>query len=220
VTFADEVVHLLAPLADPARAVGMRAYMLDQFAFLGLPAPVRRAAVKSLIARPWDAPQALLAAAHALWQRPEREYRYTAIDLLARHHRLLVVGHVPDLRALLETDPWWDTVDGLTAVLGDIVRADRAAGQAIMDDWIADGGFWVRRAAMLHQLGWRLETDRTRLFGYATRLAGEKEFFIRKAIGWALRDFARWDGAAVRDFVAANEGALAPLTRREALKHL
>jgi 3-methyladenine DNA glycosylase AlkD len=72
---------------------------------------------------------------------------------------------------------------------------------------------------MLHQLGWRLETDRDRLFGYATTLAHEKEFFIRKAIGWALRDYARWDGAAVRAFVAAHEGVLSPLSRREALKH-
>lgn len=218
-TFADEVVRALAPLADPARAAGMRAYMLDQFAFLGLPAPVRRAAVKALVAQPWASPGALLEAAGQLWQRPEREYRYTAIDLLARHHRLLALDDVMALRALLETDPWWDTVDGLTAVLGDVLFADRAAGQAMMDGWIGAASFWVRRAAMLHQLGWRLETDRQRLFGYAAALAPEKEFFIRKAIGWALRDFARWDGAAVRDFVAAHEDALSPLSRREALKH-
>lgn len=217
-TFADEVADVLAPLADPARAVGMRAYMLDQFAFLGLPAPVRRAAVKPLVARPWASPQALLDAAGRLWQRPEREYRYTAIDLLARHRRLLSLDHVADLRALLETDPWWDTVDGLTGVLGDVLFASK--GQSMMDDWIADASFWVRRAAMLHQLGWRLETDRDRLFGYAAALAPETEFFIRKAIGWALRDYARWDGAAVRAFVAAHEDKLSPLSRREALKHM
>lgn len=216
-TFADEVAGVLAPLADPARAAAMRAYMLDQFEFLGLPAPVRRAAAKALVARPWVSPLALLEAAGQLWQRPEREYRYTAIDLLARHRRLLSLDHVADVRALLETDPWWDTVDGLTGVLGKVVFATR--GQAMMDDWVADASLWVRRAAMLHQLGWRLETDRARLFGYAARLAPEKEFFIRKAIGWALRDFARWDGAAVRAFVAAHEDVLAPLSRREALKH-
>jgi 3-methyladenine DNA glycosylase AlkD len=216
-TFDDEVAGVLAPRADPARAVAMRAYMLDQFAFLGLPAPVRRAAVKALVARSWTSPQALLEAAGRLWQRPEREYRYTAIDLLARHRRLLALEHVADLRALLETDPWWDTVDGLTGVLGEVLFATK--GQSMMDDWVADSNFWVRRAAMLHQLGWRLDTDRDRLFGYATTLAPEKEFFIRKAIGWALRDYARWDGAAVRAFVAAHEDVLSPLSRREALKH-
>jgi 3-methyladenine DNA glycosylase AlkD len=216
-TFDEEIAGVLAPLADPARAVAMRAYMLDQFAFLGLPAPVRRAAAKPLVARPWASPQALLEAAGQLWQRPEREYRYTAIDLLARHRRLLALEHVADLRALLETDPWWDTVDGLTGVLGEVLFATQ--GQSTMDEWIADASFWVRRAAMLHQLGWRLETDRDRLFGYATVLAPEKEFFIRKAIGWALRDYARWDGVAVRAFVAAHEDVLSPLSRREALKH-
>lgn len=218
--FAAHVEAALAPLADPARAAGMRAYMGDQFPFLGLPAPVRRAAVRALVARPWASADALLDAAGALWQRPEREYRYTAVDLLLRHRRRLGLDHVGAMRALLETDPWWDTVDGLTAVLGKVIRgADRAAGHAIMDAWIVDAGFWVRRAAMLHQLGWRLDTDRQRLFGYAARLAGEKEFFIRKAIGWALRDFARWDGEAVRAFVAEHEGVLSPLSRREALKH-
>lgn len=219
--FVAQVEAALAPLADPARAASMRAYMGDQFPFLGLPAPVRRAAVQALVAGPWASADALLDAAGALWQRTEREYRYTAIDLLLRHRRRLDVGHVDAMRALLETDPWWDTVDGLTAVLGKVIHgADRAAGQGRMDAWVADAGFWVRRAAMLHQLGWRLDTDRQRLFGYAVRLAGEQEFFIRKAIGWALRDYARWDGEAVRTFVAEHEGVLSPLSRREALKHV
>lgn len=219
--FVAQVEAALAPLADPARAASMRAYMGDRFPFLGLPAPVRRAAVQALGARPWASADALLDAAGALWQRPEREYRYTAVDLLLCHRRQLGLDHVGAMRALLETDPWWDTVDGLAAVLGKVIHgADRAAGHVMMDAWIADAGFWVRRAAMLHQLGWRLDTDRQRLFGYATHLAGEKEFFIRKAIGWALRDYARCDGEAVRAFVAAHEGMLSPLSRREALKHL
>ena len=219
--FAADVEAALAPLADPARAAAMRAYMGNRFPFLGLPAPVRRAAVQALVARPWASAPALLDAAGALWQRPAREYRYTAIDLLLRHRRQLGLDHVDAMRALLETDPWWDTVDGLTAVLGKVIRgADRPAGQGMMDAWVVDASFWVRRAAMLHQLGWRLDMDRDRLFGYALRLASEKEFFIRKAIGWALRDFARWDGASVQAFVAANEDVLSPLSRREALKHV
>jgi 3-methyladenine DNA glycosylase AlkD len=219
--FVAQVEAALAPLADPARAASMRAYMGDRFPFLGLPAPVRRAAVQALVARPWASADALLDAAGALWQRREREYRYTAIDLLLRHRRQPGLAHVSAMRALLETDPWWDTVDGLTAVLGKVIHgAGRAAGQGMMDAWVVDASFWVRRAAMLHQLGWRLDTDRARLFGYAARLAGEQEFFIRKAIGWALRDYARWDGDAVRAFVAENEDVLSPLSRREALKHL
>jgi 3-methyladenine DNA glycosylase AlkD len=78
----------------------------------------------------------------------------------------------------------------------------------------------VRRSALLHKLGWRLDTDTTRLFGYALKLADEKEFFIRKAIGWALRDYARWNPQAVTNFLAEHRAVLSGLTLREAAKHL
>jgi 3-methyladenine DNA glycosylase AlkD len=89
-----------------------------------------------------------------------------------------------------------------------------------MDVWLKHPSHWVRRSAMLHQLGWRLDTDTTRLFGYATQLADEKEFFIRKAIGWALRDYARWNPQAVTDFLVEHRASLSGLTVREAAKHL
>jgi 3-methyladenine DNA glycosylase AlkD len=89
-----------------------------------------------------------------------------------------------------------------------------------MDAALEHADFWLRRIAMLHQLGWRADTDVERLFGYARQLAPEAEFFIRKAIGWALRDYARHDPAAVGDFLARHAGVLSPLTRREAGKHL
>jgi 3-methyladenine DNA glycosylase AlkD len=140
-----------------------------------------------------------------------------------RHHRLLSTDDMSTLRQLLEQQSWWETVDGLTSVIGAVLLAsDRASGkgQASMDDWVQDANFWVRRAAMLHQRGWRLDTDSQRLFRYAKQLAGEKEFFIRKAIGWALRDYARWDDESVREFVRVNMQTLSPLTAREALKRL
>jgi 3-methyladenine DNA glycosylase AlkD len=89
-----------------------------------------------------------------------------------------------------------------------------------MDAALHDESFWIRRIAMTHQLGWRLETDEARLFGYALRLAPEREFFIRKAVGWALRDYAKWAPQAVGGFVAAHRERLSPLTLREATKHL
>jgi 3-methyladenine DNA glycosylase AlkD len=207
----------LRPLADPARAAPMRAYMKDQFAFLGLPSPVRRAAVKDLIVRHSREPEALLATAEELWQLPEREMRYTAIDLLRHHHKRLSCAHLPQLQGWLLRDSWWDTVDGLSAVIGRVVLAERGA-QAEMDAWVAHPDFWVRRSAMLHQLGWRRETDAERLAGYALLLAPEREFFIRKAIGWALRDYARWEPGFVREFLAEHRDKLSPLSWREASK--
>jgi 3-methyladenine DNA glycosylase AlkD len=114
-------------------------------------------------------------------------------------------------------------VDGLSAVIADVMHAavqQKPNAAKVMDAWLAHPSHWVRRSAMLHQLGWRLDTDTTRLFGYATQLADEEEFFIRKAIGWALRDYARWNPEAVTAFVLQHSDTLSGLTVREAVKHL
>jgi len=108
-------------------------------------------------------------------------------------------------------------------VIGDIVRAARLTdpkAQRIMDSALKHGNLWVRRIAMLHQLGWHDDTDEKRLFAYALRLAHEEDFFIRKAIGWALRDYAHHNPQAVRGFLLQAGETLSPLTRREAGKHL
>ncbi|HQR83153.1 MAG TPA: DNA alkylation repair protein, partial [Thiotrichales bacterium] len=86
--------------------------------------------------------------------------------------------------------------------------------------WLIANNLWVRRTAMIHQLGWRLDTDNDRLARYALALATEKDFFIRKAIGWALRDYARWHPQWVIEFVNQHQTQLAPLSVREAMKHL
>ena len=221
--FVNAVDHALMPLADEAKAEGMKAYLLNQFEFLGLAAPVRRAAVKEIGKVNWQSTADLLAAAELLWQKPEREYCYTAVDLLSKHSSMLSVNDLPALQNLLLRDPWWETVDGLSAVIAKVMRApvqEKPNAALVMDMWLKHPSNWVRRSAMLHQLGWRLDTDITRLFSYAQQLADEKEFFIRKAIGWALRDYARWNPKAVTDFLVEHRDTLSGLTVREAAKHL
>ena len=201
--FANAVEHALIPLADEAKAQGMKAYLLNQFEFLGLAAPVRRAALKEIGKVKWQSTADLLATADLLWQKPEREYRYSAVDLLRQNSDQLSVNELPALQALLLQDAWWETVDGLSAVIAEVMHAavqQKTNAAVTMDVWLKHSSHWVRRSAMLHQLGWRLDTDTTRLFGYATQLADEEEFFIRKAIGWALRDYARWNPQAVTEF--------------------
>ena len=220
--FAAQIQHTLAVLANPVRAAEMRAYLRDQFPFLGIPTPARRAALKPLLKVDFDQKR-LLTAADQLWRLPEREYRYAAIDLLARHVRRLDLDVVAPLLVLAQRDPWWETVDGLAGIVGDVIRAARSSdpdAQATMDAALRHDCLWVRRIVMIHQLGWRLETDTTRLFGYAETLAPERDFFIRKAIGWALRDYARWNPQAVRDFVAAMDERLSPLSVREAIRRI
>lgn len=214
----DAIQAALGALANPDHAKPMQAYMRDQFAFLGIPTPQRRAAVKALFEVELSAEQAL-DLAQRLWQQPEREYRYVAIDLLAKQQRQLKPEHIPSLLALARQEPWWDTVDNLSSVINKIIRRFPEA-QNQMDDALNHPCFWTRRTAMIHQLGWRTNTDESRLLAYALQLAPETEFFIRKAIGWALRDYARWQPEAVCQFVQTYSSSLSGLSQREALKRI
>src|SRR6185437_3168455 len=107
----------------------------------------------------------------------------------------------------VNTKSWWDSVDALAPTIGDIVYRDRALA-ARMDELIEADDFWLRRVAILHQLAWKAETDEKRLLRYCLQCAEEKEFFIRKAIGWALRQYARTAPDQVRRFVQQHEGKL------------
>lgn len=212
---------VLTEVADATQKKSMAAYMKDQFSFLGVKTPARRAAAKPLLAaaKAWTAAE-LLDVADALYAEPEREFHYVAGDLLRRWSGRLDAADIPRIRRLIETKSWWDTVDALAVhVVGSIVRADRSL-QDVMDRWIDDENLWIARTAILHQLLWKSDTDAHRLFEYCRRRGDDSDFFIRKALGWALRQYARTDPEAVRAFVGEHYDHLSPLTRREALRHL
>ncbi|MGX9782451.1 DNA alkylation repair protein [Janthinobacterium lividum] len=218
-----ELKAALEAAAEPGRAAPMQAYMREQFIFLGVAAPQRRMAAKGLLAglKGLD-PATLLDHAQRLWQQPEREYQHVALDMLALHWRQLGIEHIPALLGLARQRAWWDSVDGMAGIVGDVLQAEHLRGgngHAHMDAALRHDDFWLRRIAMLHQLGWRADTDAAWLFGAALALAHENEFFIRKAIGWALRDYARHAPEAVTAFANAHRQLLSPLSRREALKH-
>ncbi len=220
--FVADVRAALARVADAQRAPAMRAYMRDQFEFLGVMATPRREVLRPLF-RPKRSPAELFAFANALWELPEREYHYAAADLLRRQWKALTLADVDAMLDLAQRNSWWDTVDVLADVIGDVVRVARAAdpkAQRCMDAALKHKDMWVRRIAMLHQLGWRNDTDEKRLFDYALKLSHEEDFFIRKAIGWALRDYAYHQPEAVRGFLVMAGDRLSPLSRREAAKHL
>lgn len=216
---APVVVARLRALADPVRAAAMKAYMRGQFEFLGIPTPLRRSSSAPLLRAPLDA-ATLLATARSLWNEEEREFQYLAADLLARQWKKLDPALIPELLRLARRKSWWDTVDTLAGVVGDLLRTAPPEAHSQMDAALRHPDKWTRRIAMLHQLGWRGDTDTGRLFGYALELAPEEDFFIRKAIGWALRDYARHDPAAVVAFLRGPGRGLSALSRREAAKHL
>ncbi|MEU6368805.1 DNA alkylation repair protein [Streptomyces sp. NPDC046931] len=222
---ADAVMERLtvayAAAADPERAAAMRAYMKDVAPFLGLTTPVRRALSRTVLAgTPRPDETDCTAIALRCWALPEREYHYFAVDYLRRHVRRLSSGFLPMTRHLVSTVPWWDTVDALAShVVGGLVTADPGLRNA-MDTWIEDDHLWIARTALLHQLRHKEATDTRRLFAYCVRRSDHPDFFIRKAIGWALREYAKTDPEAVREFVAREEARLSPLSVREALKNL
>ncbi|MFK4146064.1 DNA alkylation repair protein [Streptomyces sp. NPDC004065] len=220
-TVLERLTTVYAAAADPARAEGMRAYMKDVAPFLGLPASRRRALARTVLAGLPDPGEADCARiALRCWELPEREYQYFAVDYLRRHvgrcsSSLLVV-----VRRLITTVPWWDTVDPLAAhVVGALVAADPAL-RADMDAWIEDDDVWVVRAALLHQLRYKERTDAGRLFAHCLRQSAHPDFFVRKAIGWSLREYAGTDPEAVGAFLARERDRFAPLSVREALRNI
>jgi 3-methyladenine DNA glycosylase AlkD len=207
-------------LRDPARAASMSAYMRDLFPFLGIPSPTRREASRRVLAgvtRPTEAE--LTEVATACWALPEREYQYFACDWLRRHAAVLTPAFLPTVRQLIVTRSWWDTVDALASDVVGVLVARHPALASTMDEWAASGELWLIRTAILHQLRYKSQTDTERLFRYCVSHAGHRDFFIRKGIGWALREYAKTDPDAVRRFVKA-QTALSALSVREALKNL
>ena len=222
---ADEliaaVISSYRDAADADRAEAQRAYMRDQFGYLGITTPERRRLSRAVLkggSRPSTSD--CVALALRCWQLPEREFRYFAIDYLIANVMHCESSLLPTLRTLITTDSWWDTIDPLaTRVVGPLVAADSGL-LATMDDWVRDENLWIARTAILHQLHYKTATDEKRLFEYCALQAGHQDFFIRKAIGWALREYAYTAPDAVRAFLDRERDRLSPLSVREAAKHL
>ena len=214
-------VAALSPLARPDDAEPMRAYLKDVAPFLGVKAPARRAAQRSAwAALPILAADDVGVVARALWVLPEREYQYAACDLIGRHADRLPGAFVGDhVQTLLTTKPWWDTVDSLGSVGVTPLVARNPDLVPLMWTWLGSGDRWLVRAAIQHQRGLTTRTDVARLLAMCEPFVAEREFFIAKAIGWALRDLSAWDPAAVRRFVDGHPD-LSTVARREAVRGL
>ena len=220
-TWVDATVEALQPLAGTGDARAMRAYMKDVAPFLGIPTPMRRSAQRAAWAHlPALAEDEVATASRTLWALPEREYQYAACDLVGRHVRALTGGFVRDpVQDLLTTKPWWDTVDtlGSMAVTPLVDRHPELVD--LMWAWLDSGDRWLVRAAIQHQRGLKDRTDLERLLAMCDRFAADREFFVAKAIGWALRDATRWDAPAVQRFVD-DHPSLSAVARREATRGL
>jgi 3-methyladenine DNA glycosylase AlkD len=214
----------LAELADPVKAPDMQRYMKSELPFRGVPSPERRAFGRQLFAaHPLSDVDAWRATVLSLWRDAEyREERYLAMDLTGQAR--YAAWQTPDLLEMYEelivTGAWWDYVDELASRrVGPLLRAHRATVDPVLRQWATDPDLWRRRTSIICQLGSKEDTD-TGLLTYCVEAnIGDRDFFIRKGIGWALRQFARTEPAWVRTFVDTHP-ALSPLSRKEATKHL
>ncbi|MDO5534550.1 MAG: DNA alkylation repair protein [Propionibacteriaceae bacterium] len=224
----DAVRAALASAADPERAEPMRRYMKSAMPFHGVGSDALRRAVRPLIAaHPLPDRVSWESAVRRLYDEAgHREERYAAIQVAG--HRLYHSHRDPDAldlwRHLIVTGAWWDLVDSVVGLVDETLRAHPDAVRPVVVAWASDDDLWVRRAAIISQLRAKDATDEDLLTAVVdANLEGSRfgsEFFIRKAIGWALRQYARTDPDWVRAFVAERGDRLSGLTRREALKHL
>ena len=208
-SFAMEFVAQLEPAlfrqSDRKRAIGAEAYMKDIAPFIGVATPERRATVKK-VAKALKVPtsEELAAAARKLWKLEEREYQYCATDLIQIHWKMADKNFLADhVENLIISKPWWDTVDSLGSVAVSPLT-DKYGCEKLIEKWNKSPNMWLNRAAIQHQRGRKYETDVELVLRYCDDHSDSKEFFIVKAIGWALRDIARINPRAVRDFLKSH----------------
>ncbi len=213
----------LSAVADPAKASRMAAYMKTEMPFFGAQKPAREPIFRAMIRQfPPETFEDYNGAVLALWARPHREEKYAALRYARSFPKFRTPESMPLYEHLIRDGAWWDFVDDVSSqLLSPLQRKQRDVIAPMMDQWIDDPeSFWVRRAAILSQLKHKVDTDHAQLFRYCLRRAAEKEFFIRKAIGWALRDYSYAAPERVRTFLQTHQTQLSPLSFREGKKQL
>lgn len=208
--------------ADPERSPAMAAYMKTEMPFYGVASPVRKPIAREIAGRfPARSSDEYWANVLALWCLSHREEKYLAIDYALSFKKLITFEQLDLYRRMIQEGAWWDFVDVIASdLVGRVVLDHRERMRPVLEEWIDHDDMWLRRTALLAQLRHKTATDEAMLFDFCQRRAHEKEFFIRKAIGWALREYARVNPDAVRGFLRDHEAHLSGLSRREAAKHL
>lgn len=216
--FMNTLISEFEKEANPSIAVKQKAYMRNQFDFLGLTAPMRKQIQKPfMLVNYLPKKNKLEAIIKNCWSRPEREYHHFAQEFALKYKSQFTKDDIELFEFMVTHNSWWDTVDFIAAnLLGEYFKKYPETRKKYVEKWIASEHMWLQRCALLFQLKYKSEVD-TELLSYAIRsLLGSKEFFINKAIGWALRQYSRVNPSWVIDF--ANSNTLANLSRKEALR--
>ena len=216
--YVERFVHIFESHRNPADSVSMQKYMKNHFPFLGIRAPERKQLLKPLMKdigfleneqiRPFIT---------ELWELPEREYQYVAVEYLVKYKKKLIETDIDLLEYLIVNKSWWDTVDLIAShLVGSLLLKYPNFINERGDDWVNSDNMWLKRTMILFQLKYKNQTNETLLFSIIDQTAHINEFFIQKAIGWALREYSKTNPEAVVHFIESRE--LSNLSKREGLK--
>jgi len=207
---------------NSAKAKEMAAYMKTDMPFYGVQKPERAVIYKQIKSdfKPANLKE-YQQGVRALWQLKHREEKYTALTLACQHDEFISSKSLPLYEQLIREGAWWDFVDVIAIdLVGRAFLKERKLMKPVMYEWVDDDDFWIRRTAIISQNKHKKETDEKQLFHHCLARAHEKEFFIRKAIGWALRNYSYVQPQSVKQFLKAHKQALSPLSYREGAKQL
>eukprot|EP00012_Vannella_robusta_P012138 CAMPEP_0206194202 /NCGR_PEP_ID=MMETSP0166-20121206/7048_1 /ASSEMBLY_ACC=CAM_ASM_000260 /TAXON_ID=95228 /ORGANISM="Vannella robusta, Strain DIVA3 518/3/11/1/6" /LENGTH=207 /DNA_ID=CAMNT_0053611113 /DNA_START=889 /DNA_END=1509 /DNA_ORIENTATION=+ len=190
----------------PARAAGQKKYLRNQFECFGLTSPERRALQKVAVQQhPISDYQSLVDTVHELWKKEERDFHYAGMELWGTYEKLWTTDTLQEFRRCITTHSWWDTVDHLASnCVGKLIQKHPEL-QKEMNEWIQDDHLWIRRTAIIHQLKYKANTNEEMLFRFCKSTMEEEDFFIRKAIGWALREYSKTSNKPVKEFIESNK---------------
>lgn len=217
--YLDLLIHAFVEAGDPGRAEQQRAYMRNQFDYCGLSAPQWMAMAKTFFTTHGVySGKDLATFVQLCFAQEYREVHYVALEMMQRMLPVQNQSWIRVLEKTIQTHSWWDTVDWLAKLTGMHFRRFPELQHPYAYKWIASSDMWLQRVAIIHQLFYREDTDEKLLFEMISRVADRKEFFLRKACGWALRQHAKTYPDHVRSFI--RKQPLSNLTVKEAMKQL
>jgi 3-methyladenine DNA glycosylase AlkD len=215
----EQLTALFEEHRNDDNAGPMRKYMKDHFPFLGIKSPLRKELEKQFFKETGILKEEFNKDfVVGLWEKDEREYQYTAITYTGKFIKKLPKDAIQFLERLITTKSWWDSVDSIAPLVGELARKYPELVEETINHWSVDENYWLRRVAILFQLKYKQQTNEALLYDYMVKNADSKEFFLQKAIGWALREYSKTSPESVKAFIEGNQ--LAPLSIREGSKYL
>lgn len=221
--FLKPLISLYAMHSDKVYKEGIEKYMLHQFVYFGVRTPNRRLIHQNYFKQfpLTDFSNEIEQIVNDCYEQPEREYQYLAIELMHFYKKQIADTHIDFIEFMITQKSWWDTVDFISSDICDYYFKQYPNRiEAVTSNWNESNNTWLIRSAIIFQKKYRLNTNTQLLAKYILNHTNSKEFFIQKAMGWALREYAKHNPSWVLQFVHEHDLVLPKLTKREALKHL